>query len=233
MTPATRMMAARLNELAIAGQTYQQAADTIGATYSYVASFANRYGIPLRQLARGRKFAPPDERSEAMRVRYIAGETLVQIGRDYSITRERVRQILTKHYGIRAKDGGASESARRARKVFQKKRDARSLKAWGCVYREYQRILKHPGRPTYAFWEQRRNARERGIVWELKLWQWWKLWETSGKWSERGRGHGYCMCRLNDTGPYAADNVYIATNSDNMKDHWVNKRAAARLEAVQ
>jgi hypothetical protein len=233
MNPATRLMIAKLTSLAEQGKTYLEAAAEVNATYHYVASFANRYGIPLRQLQRGRHAAPPDERSEDMRSLYVAGTTLVQIGEKYGVTRERVRQILTKHYGIRAKDGGQSEQTRKLRKEFQRKRDARSLRTWGCNYREYQRILKHKGRPTYAYWAQRKNAHARGIVWEFSLWQWWKIWEQSGRWPERGNGKGYCMCRLGDTGSYAVDNVYIATGTENMQDHWVKRRALASLELAQ
>jgi hypothetical protein len=233
MSPATRMMIEHLHALAIAGKSYQQAADAIGGSYLYVARLAARYGIPLTLLKRGPKPTPPDDRSEAMRVRYVSGETLDVIGKDYGVTRERVRQILTKHYGIRAQDGGQSEATRKYRKEFNRKRDARSVRVWGCIYREYLRILKHPDKPTYAYWAQRKNADKRKIGWELSLWQWWKLWEQSGHWAERGRGKGYHMCRLNDAGPYAVDNVYIATGTENMKDYWVNRRAAESLEGVQ
>lgn len=167
-----------------------------------------------------------------MRAQYVAGQTLEQIGERYSITRERVRQIITKHYGIRAKDGGKAEVARKNRQAFQKKRDARMMKCWGCTYKQYRSILKRPDQPTYAFSQQRKSAGQRGIGWELNLWQWWKIWEHSGHWAERGRGHGYGMCRLNDVGPYAADNVYIGTGVENVQDYWVNKRAADTLVAA-
>jgi hypothetical protein len=98
-------------------------------------------------------------------------------------------------------------------------------RAWGCSYSDYRSILAHKDQPNHAFSMQRKNAERRGIDWELSLSQWWKVWEQSGHWNERGRGAGYCMCRLNDTGPYAIDNVYIATGIENMRDYWVNKRS--------
>jgi hypothetical protein len=63
------------------------------------------------------------------------------------------------------------------------------------------------------------------IGWELNLWQWWSIWQRSGKWEQRGRGSRYGMCRFNDTGPYASGNVYIATCVDNTKDYWANRRS--------
>lgn len=233
MNPATRMMVQKLNALAEQGMGYQQAADELGVTYFYVASYAKRFGIPLMQLRRGRKLGAPDARSEEMRLLYIAGQTLQVIGDKFGITRERVRQILTKHYGIRSKDGGQSAIARKARAAFAKKRDARLIRRFGCDYKQYRALLKRPDKPTYAFTAQCRNARSRDIGWELSLWQWWKIWEQSGHWPDRGVGHGYCMCRMNDTGPYAADNVYIGTNIENIQDYWINKRASETLEAAQ
>lgn len=232
MRPSTRMMVERLRQLAAEGKTYAEAAAAIGASYHSVARYAGRYEIELRHLQKGPKPTPADARSEDMKSRYLAGETLEQIGKQYGITRERVRQILKKHYRVRAEDGGKSEQLRKLRKEFQRKRDARSIKAWGCPYRDYRRILKHKDKPTYLYSQQRKNADTRGIAWELNLWQWWKIWEQSGHWSERGNGKGYCMCRLNDTGPYAVDNVYIATGTENMQDYWVKRHALQAAEVA-
>lgn len=47
------------------------------------------------------------------------------------------------------------------------------------------------------------------------VWEWWTIWQMSGRWEERGRGHGYMMCRKGDVGPYALGNVVIATGDFN------------------
>ncbi len=226
MNAATRMLVAKLNSLAEQGMTYMEAAGEVGATYGSVANYARRYDIPLKLLQRGRKLVTSDARSEAMRLLYADGQTLEQIGAQYGITRERVRQIMTKYHGIRAKDGGKTAVVRKARAAFVKKRDGRMMKLWGCSYKQYREILKAPGRPTYSFSQQRKNAQQRGIGWELTLWQWWMCWQQSGHWAGRGRGRAHQMCRLNDVGPYSVDNVYIASGTENMQDFWVNKRAA-------
>jgi transposase len=228
MNPATRLMVEKLTSLAAQGMTYEDAARETGTTYGYIAKYANRYDIPLRQKRRGRPATTYDPRGDDMRSMFLEGKTLQEIGRKYSITRERVRQILHKYFGFRAENGGKSTRVRKARQAFNKKRDARCQKHWGCSYKEYQRILKYPGRPTYAFSSQRKNAQHRGIGWELSLWSWWKIWENSGHWDDRGRGHGYGMCRHNDLGPYAADNVYIATGTENIQDYWADVKSGAR-----
>jgi hypothetical protein len=46
-----------------------------------------------------------------------------------------------------------------------------------------------------------------------------KIWNDSGKWSQRGRKKDeYVLSRKNDIGHYEYDNVFIQTTSDNLKD---------------
>lgn len=234
MRLATKLLIEHLRALAGQGKTLAQVAEETGLVYNYVCKLSNEHEIAFtRQMMAERPQGRA--RAEDMRQRYENGETLEQIGQRYSLTRERVRQIISKKFGMTARDGGQAEMARRNRRERYKKRDARSMRVWGCSYRQYVGILKHEDKPTYAYWAQRKNAIKRGIAWDLNLWQWWSIWQQSGHWSERGRGKdGYGMCRLNDTGPYAVDNVYIATCSENMKDYWVNRRASsASMEATQ
>lgn len=232
MNPATRLMVMKLSGLASRGMTIPQAADEIDASYIYVHHFADRHGIAFAGAKRGQPPLPPDERSDTMRSLYLAGKTLEEIGGQFGITRERVRQVVTKHYGKLAKTGGGQERARRRKLTATEKREARYQKHWGCSYKQYRTVLKYASKPTYAFIQQRRNANQRGIGWELIFWQWWSVWQQSGHWGQRGRGNGYCMCRLNDVGPYAVDNVYIATGPENIQDHWVNRRASKVQEVA-
>lgn len=70
-----------------------------------------------------------------------------------------------------------------------------------------------------GFFDQRVSARHRGIDWELTFKQWWKIWKDSGKWEQRGRGHGkYQMARFGDEGPYSVDNVRIITSDANLAE---------------
>lgn len=68
------------------------------------------------------------------------------------------------------------------------------------------------------------NAKKRGIEFLLTFEEWSSLWINSGKYENRGRGKDkYCMCRINDVGPYSVDNVFIDTNSNNLRDGNINK----------
>lgn len=70
--------------------------------------------------------------------------------------------------------------------------------------------------PIVAFQRHRNLAKFRGIGFELTIWEWWTIWQESGRWDQRGRGHGYMMCRKGDVGPYAVGNVFIATGAHNV-----------------
>lgn len=70
-------------------------------------------------------------------------------------------------------------------------------------------------RKRYSF--QKGHAKRRKIGFVLTFEQWWKVWQDSGKWAERGRlAHQYCMARNGDRGDYALGNVKIITVSDNV-----------------
>jgi hypothetical protein len=68
-----------------------------------------------------------------------------------------------------------------------------------------------------AYWTQKYNALNRGLVMELTFEQWYDIWITSGHWEQRGSKLGnYCMCRIGDKGHYSLGNVFIATVSENI-----------------
>jgi hypothetical protein len=133
MTPAKRMMVAALRGLAEEGLTISQAAENIGSSYNYVAKIAGSNDIKfVRQLRCDAKCGPGD-REERMKSLYSDGKTLAEIGQEFSLTRERVRQILSHHFAMSRADGGKSEMIRRSQKEFQRKRDARSPARMGLL----------------------------------------------------------------------------------------------------
>jgi hypothetical protein len=101
---------------------------------------------------------------------------------------------------------------------------------------QQERSQKWRASPKGKYAEQKRKARERGVLFVLRFSEWWAIWTLSGKWNKRGNRKGlYCMCRKGDTGPYAVGNVYIGTWSQNTADRnrsVVVKRHTSRSTSV-
>lgn len=92
---------------------------------------------------------------------------------------------------------------------------------------EYQK--NYAKTPKGKYIRQRANSHTRGIEWLFTFESWWKIWEESGKWEERGTGPGqFYMCRKGDIGPYAPWNVDIKSHSENSKEMWEVKKAKAQ-----
>lgn len=75
-----------------------------------------------------------------------------------------------------------------------------------------------------AYIQQKSNAKQRGVEFNLTFDEWKQIWVGSGKWDQRGRGaEKYCMCRVGDSGAYAVGNVFIALGRQNVSEGNVGK----------
>lgn len=164
---------------------------------------------------------------------YKSGSTLAEIGREFGVTRERIRQILSNEKApasearaVRALLKIPVKQARKTKKGEAAER--RCLKAWGISQERYLEIAKRYGRsgasgsPLTQFSSQRSNARTRSITWNMTFAEWWSIWQESGHYPERGRGNGYGMSRFGDTGAYEVGNVEIITGTQNAADQWIS-----------
>ena len=83
------------------------------------------------------------------------------------------------------------------------------------------------------YFEQRQNARNRGISFELTFDDWFAIWQQSGKWELRGRGKGtYVMSRIGDAGPYAVNNVYINSQEQNASEGSLKPRTDKHRDSI-
>jgi len=227
--PSLKVTPEELRRYAATGRSIKEAATEFGVSYSTVFVRAKREGIAFkRPPATNTKVSDPT--GKKMLVLYHNGETLQQIGDRYGVTRERVRQILTKHHGIDARHGGAHVTSRRRTISQAARRDAKYLSKYGCSFAQHKELLEMGrslssegvarGRtPVGAFIQQRNNARRCGYPWKLTLWQWWTIWQKSGHWNDRGRGHGYWLARRDKSGPFSIENVFIARGEDSWSAH--------------
>jgi hypothetical protein len=85
-------------------------------------------------------------------------------------------------------------------------------------------MIKKP-KAYWQFYSQQASARSRidcqgnPIEFNLTFDQWFKIWQDSGHWEQRGIRKGqYCMSRYNDIGNYEVGNVFIQPVQQNTKD---------------
>tara|TARA_R110000851_G_C13100092_1_gene568096 strand:- start:2495 stop:3484 length:990 start_codon:yes stop_codon:yes gene_type:complete len=205
--------------LGVSAQTFSKDCKRIGLKFKY--DRAGKWACIIGKSM---------DRAAKMADMYRGGMTLQQIGDKYGVTRERVRQLMTKHLGINHKDGGQAKQAASKRTQRDAKKDSQYLASHGCTWAQYKEVrdighaMVAEGRGVYqtpfrAYASQRWNATDRGIPWDLNFWQWWTIWQESGKWEARGkRRDGYVMSRHRDQGGYAIGNVYIGTLAENSSD---------------
>jgi hypothetical protein len=87
--------------------------------------------------------------------------------------------------------------------------------------------------PRGQYSVHKKNAKDRGVGFELTFEQWWEIWnERPHWWARRGNRAGcYVMCRRGDVGPYAVGNVYIGTFSRNIRER--NKSVAVKRHTAR
>jgi len=206
-----------------AGLCLKEAAAASGVSVARLTGYAKRLGLKFKSA-----WPQADmQRATAMAAMFRSGRTLQQIGELYGVSRERVRQIISKEFSMSGADGGQRKRADARRARSEAKKQAACLAKHGCTVEELAglrrktKALVRKGESYYrtpigAFQNQRSNAKARGIGWNLTIWEWWNIWQESGHWEERGRSRdAFVMCRFGDTGAYEAGNVYIATLGHN------------------
>jgi hypothetical protein len=186
----------------------------------------------------------PNEREIIIRDLFLNGETLQKIGelQAPAISRERVRQILKKQFGLSGKDGGKfktltpikiAESIKNKKQELERN-ERKCRKVFGCSVDDFlsingQKWDRKKGTPAMAFYDQRRNANARGIAWNITFPEWWKIWSDSGHYDQRGGGEGYCMTRVGDTGGYEVGNVKIKTIGENFSESFFKHPMEERI----
>lgn len=159
---------------------------------------------------------------------YKQGKMQEEIAEHFGISRWRVRVILKRNH-IGEKDGGRavrgflnlSSRIIQARETTERQ-EKRCREMWGISLEERKVIIKRYGvargekSPFSKYGKQRWHAARRGIEWNISFREWWRIWQASGKWEQRGCwSQDYVMARIGDSGAYEVGNVYITTVIDN------------------
>lgn len=213
------------------GESVRGVALKVGASIQTVYLVLRERGCQL--VGRGgrnkRKDYAADPRVQRMATMHAQGMTLAKIGEVYGMTRERVRQLITKIGGEGARLKMTKALGEAKAHQHQAAVEARIVAKWGIDRATHSRLRADVTIRKYE--RQKVNARSRGIAWNLAFAQWWAIWQASGKFELCGRGKGhYCMSRIKDTGGYQLGNVHIQPCVDNSReavDKWRDKPVKA------
>lgn len=168
---------------------------------------------------------------------FRTGYTQGDLARRFKISRQRVQQVL-KSRGLDKSTGGRSAQKWKRRKEAAEialnklhRKERKVIDLFGCSAQEAMELgwlgwsKTDRGSPAWKYVQQKRNARYRKIDWGFTLLTWWKLWGSDGHWLKRGtRKSQYVMARFGDSGPYAPENVYLATTTDNRHESYRLRR---------
>lgn len=163
---------------------------------------------------------------------YLSGFSSTEIAKKFGCSGQNIRQML-KRMGLGSSVGGPWVKAKERAKERAAEVEARRLARWGLTKNELEQIAPngtaHPDSPMRVFWYKKRNADRFGVSWELSFAEWWKIWQDSGRWNERGRGK-YVMGRLKNDGPFSVENTVIMSQSEASKRSFILKPAKYRAE---
>lgn len=173
------------------------------------------------------------KRAAEMAQLYRSGQTLEVIGRQFQMSRERVRQILRVYYHFNRRFGGAHVASEQRAQRAAEAREQRFRRRYGMSSAERKAHIAQygssmrKGSPLNVFINQRRTMiYTHGIPWELTFVEWWEVWQKSGKWEDRKRatrGESYCLGRLKGSGSFNIDNVCIKTIKQAASDYQRNR----------
>jgi hypothetical protein len=244
MTKIATSQRQEVADLCLAGKSVASVAAEYGVTAPRIYTIFKILGIPLpRREAAERDSRAPTARDLEMAAMHKGGSTLLEIGEKFGLTRERIRQILSRKLGITKHEGGCAVRSFRntsakvaALRAKDERKAARCSALWGMSLDGYESHVGEFGScgvtssPMHKYTSQRANARKRGIAWNFTFADWWRVWQESGKWDERALSKtGYVMARWGDgDAPYSVDTVYICTQSQNAKDSYIVSPSAER-----
>lgn len=210
----------------MSGKTYAQVGEEYGFSQSSAYKILANQGVTkkTRDAATGGR----NDRVKAMIAMYKSGKTLAEIAKEVGLARQRVHQIF-KDNGISSEGHGAKVRTKKRADEKQAWRASRIKEIWDLTMEEYKtHVAKYgtsttPGSPMQRYVEHRRNAGRDNTAWEFTFRTWWEMWETSGKWEERGVGK-YVLGREGDASvPMSPKTCRITTVSEMLTGDFFNR----------
>lgn len=164
---------------------------------------------------------------------YVQEErTMEEIGAEFGITRERVRQLLKSNFGIVGNDTLAQRREAKA-KIIERTRERVTLENKGVSVAQLKELQRAGF--TRVFSQKRANVLRSGGEWGLTLGQFYKIWHESGHLSSIGKGREkYGMTTIDRSMRFVVGNVEISLttdiNSAVMFKYWATKPERKRRE---
>ena len=163
------------------------------------------------------------DRNLAMALEYAkGGVTMSQLAAKYSVSRQRVHQILLATGAVEPTDGRRMSQAKYAAK-FAERRDARCLQTYGCSYDEFLRCTGGKGHRSgwarrWHMWKTNcaiANRRFNIVDAELPAFpEWITLWEEAGITDKNYRVSGAQMCRIDSRHWFERGNLRVVLPAD-------------------
>ena len=188
-----------------------------------------------RKMRRG--IMIPTSKEAEMYEYWKDGRTLQEVGDRYGYTREWIRQILNRNFGLTGSDNikkinkSILETYLKKKDILNTRRSAKEKRIYeifGCheeivTYINKGKFRQKEGGIACDYFWQSHHSKRRRIKWEISLPEWWKIWKESGKYPIRGQHIGeYVMSRYGDIGPYSKDNVKICLATENIMEYYNN-----------
>lgn len=165
------------------------------------------------------------------------GLTMNDIAEKYDMSRERIRQILRDNFNLSGKDGLARINTKKQHLAERQAADDKFKRKHGMSKAEFKAIkIQHTivknGKEINAvyqgFLNQRANAHRSKVAFHLNFAQWWKLWNESGFFDQRGQGK-YGLVRKDSNLPFTLENTQVGLSSERasfkMKEWWVKEKS--------
>lgn len=159
-------------------------------------------------------------RATALAEKYVSGKTLAEIGREYGISRGRVRQLIKKT-GISAVDGGSHIRTAKKRAERVAALNERCMIQNGCCHEQWLKIPRKI-RSQYQHKRYHTIAKYGAHAWAMTLPEYFAEVKQAGVELTRG---GIGMTRIDKNHPFTPGNVEFKQIGSWMKDYHLTCKA--------
>lgn len=161
------------------------------------------------------------------------GKTTTELATEHGITYQGIHRILKKHGLSRANGGKSKVVAERRAKESAEATTSSIQERHGCTVEQWNMLRTmeddYKKTPLAAFNTFKNNFQSiNDVAFSMTLWEWWEMWEASGRWTQRIRNPDgmWVMAQLDKTLPLTKDNARIIPFGQLLKETRKYKKSA-------